>query len=602
MAGPVPEEFLETVRSRIDIVEIISEYVVLKKTGRNYAGLCPFHQEKTPSFTVSPTKQIFYCFGCGTGGSIFTFLMKKDHLTFPEAVESLARRVGLELPRTGHDRERHNRKTRYYELNAQVAEFYHRILMSGDAGKQARDYLLRRGVQREVWGTFLLGYAPPGGGELLQFLREKGYDPQFLAEAGLVVSNYGDSQVRFRGRLIYPIFNARGRCLGFGGRALNAEHPKYLNSSESFVFSKSRNLYGLNLALPAIREADRALVVEGYMDCIALHQSGFSNTVAALGTAFTREQARLLLRYTRNVVLAFDTDAAGTAASLRGAGYLQEEGGRVYVLDLPSGKDPDEFLRAGGKEAFAAALQDRTLSYLEFKLEQLMRKHDPTTAYGRVEIIGAILDDLARTENLVLREGFIRQVAGRVNVSEDAIRAELVRYLGRKQEGKDRNDKNRYNMEQNKQVSVNPGVTAPEIARRGLFRFMCLDRGVWELVQQELGCAVFQGKLRRFVDLLVKNGWSNPSEWLDHVDELDQAELASLLLDGDDQEIDQVQQRRMVEDYLRILKKERLHQQIDRQQAVLREFEKNRDLAGIKNSLAELHHLYTELEKLKSTG
>ncbi len=602
MAGPLPEDFLETVRSRIDIVDLIGEYVVLKRTGRNYVGLCPFHAEKTPSFTVSPEKQIFYCFGCGTGGNAFTFIMKKDRLTFPEAVEFLAHRLGLELPRSEQNRERYVRKEKYYEVNAHAAEFYHSVLQDAPEGEQARSYLRKRGLKEETWKRFLLGFAPQNGGKLLDFLLGKGYDRRFLADSGLFVSHYDQLRDRMSGRVIFPIFDGQGRCLGFGGRALGEEQPKYLNSSESFVFNKGRTLYGINFAAPAIREKGQALVVEGYMDCITAHQHGFTNTVAALGTAFTHEQARLLMRYTRDVVLAFDHDAAGSAASLRGAGYLQELGAQVSVLDLPAGKDPDEFFRTYGPEAFAGVLKNRTMSFLEFKIEQLMRQHDPETVPGRAEIVGGILEDLARVENLVLREGYVRQAAERLGVSEEAIRLELVRYLGRKQGRKDRNEKIRYNMEQGKQIFVNQSASAPEAARRGLFRFMCLDPKVWELVKQELGFAVFQGKLRRYLDLVAEVGWGSPAELLNRVDEEDQAELASLLLQGDEQEIDRQQQKRMIDDYLRILKRERLKLKIERSQAALQECEKNQDQAGIKDILAELHTLYQELERLKSTG
>lgn len=601
MGSPLPEDFIETVRNRVDIVDLISEYVILKKTGKNYLGLCPFHAERTPSFTVSPEKQIFYCFGCGTGGNVFTFLMKKDHLTFPEAVEFLAHRVGLEVPRSGQSRERYVRKEKYYEVNILAAEFYHDILLDAPEGEDARSYLKKRGVREDTWKRFVLGFAPQDGGRLLEFLLRKGYEPRFLAECGLFVGHYGHLRDRMAGRVIFPIFDGQGRCLGFGGRALGEEEPKYLNTAESPAFSKGRILYAINFAAPAIREKGQAVVVEGYMDCISAHQHGFTNTVASLGTAFTHDQARMLVRYTKDVVLAFDRDAAGSAASLRSAGYLQELGARVSVLDLPAGKDPDEFLRTYGGEAFASALKDRIIPFLDFKIDQLAKQYDPETVHGRAEIVNGILEDLARVENLVLREGYIRQAAERLGVTEEAIRSEFVRYLGRKQGRKDRNEKNRYNMEQGKQIFVNRNASATEAARRGLFRFMCLDHEVWELVKNELGLTVFEGKLRRYLDLVEDVGWGEPAELFSRLEQEEQAELASLLLHEDDQELNGEQRKKMIADYLCILKREQLEQKIEQCRLALQEYEKKGDQAGINNILAELHNLYRELKRLKST-
>jgi len=601
MAGLVPADFIETVRSRTDIVEVISEYVVLKRAGQNYLGLCPFHQEKTPSFTVSPTKQIFYCFGCSTGGSAFTFLMKRDHLTFHEAVEALARRLGLELPeddrgdsatRAGALRARQE----HYDLNAQAADYYHKILTENQAGETARAYLKKRGLHPVAWDQFTLGYAPPSGQAMLDAFTKKGFTAQTLSTAGLLVNRQLGMQDRFRGRIIFPIYDAQGRCLGFGGRALGDEQPKYLNSPETGTFSKSRPLYGLNFALPAIREHGNALVVEGYMDCITAHQHGFSNVVASLGTAFTHDQARLLVRYTQEVVLSFDRDAAGSLASLRGAEYLQDLGARVYVLDFPDAKDPDEFLREQGREAFAAVLQERRLPYFEFKLELLLQQHDPASVYGKTEIASGILEDLARLDNIVTRDGYVQLVAKRLGVSEEAVRQELLRFMNNRAR-KDRIDKNRYNMEQSKQVFASPGGSAAEVARRGLFRFMCLNREIRERVWQEAGLAIFEGSLGRFVSSIAETAWGSPATIIENAAESDQAELAGLLMTGDEQEISQ-QQEQLVTDYLSVIKRELLSKEIAARCAELQEHRKNEEKAGIMGVMAELDRLYKELQSL----
>jgi DNA primase len=296
------------------------------------------------------------------------------------------------------------------------------------------------------------------------------------------------------------------------------------------------------------------------------------------------------------VVLSFDRDAAGSAASLRGAEYLQDLGARVYVLDFPDAKDPDEFLREQGREAFAAVLQERRLPYFEFKLELLLQQHDPASVYGKTEIAGGILEDLARLDNIVTRDGYVQLVARRLGVSEDAVRQELLRFLNKRVK-KDRIDKNRYNMEQGKQAFASPGGSAAEVARRGLFRFMCLDRKVWERVRQEMGFAVFEGSLGRLVNSIAETAWGSPATIIENAAESDQAELAGLLMTGDDQEISQ-QEEQLVADYLSVIKRELLSKEIAVRCAELQEYRKNEEKAGIMGVMAELDRLYKELQNL----
>jgi DNA primase len=553
MAGLIPDEFLEDLRSRTDIVEIISEYVTLKRTGQNYIGLCPFHQEKTPSFSVSPAKQIFYCFGCGVGGNVFSFLMKIDNISFLEAVEVIAERQGVDVPRSRNYRQKQERKSKIYELNAQAAAYYHRILLRDDAAQRARRYLLGRGVKEKSWERYTI---------------------QEIREAGLFFDRYGTLKERFQGRIIFPIFDHRGRCLGFGGRSLGDEQPKYLNSPESVIFNKSRNLYGLHLALPAIRKEQRVIVVEGYMDCITVQEYGFQNTVASLGTAFTQEQSRLLLRCTKEVVLAFDQDSAGSAATLRGASLLQEMGGRVMVLDLPEAKDPDEFLRSQGKEAFAAALSERTTGYLEFRLDQLLKRYNPENLMDRAEIARVLVDELANIQDHVVREGLIRMAAQRIHTSEEAIWLELSRKLRKDRLQKDKTEKNRYNMEQGKQTFEAQPLSAVEVARRGLFCFMCQDRRLYERVKQELGRDVFRGKYENYLKLFEKPGWEGAPDLLNRLPADEQQELAALLMSAEDNHLDNMQKERLIDDYIMTLKKGRLQEEIDEKQAALKEYEK----------------------------
>ncbi|MDD2555431.1 MAG: DNA primase [Syntrophaceticus sp.] len=600
--GSVSDEFLDRVRSGIDIVDLISEYVSLKKTGQNYMGLCPFHQEKTPSFSVSSTKQIFHCFGCGVGGDVFSFLMKINNLSFPEAVETLAERIGLEVPRSPGSRKRYERKERFYDLNAHAAEYYHRILISEDSAESARNYLLGRGIKQSTWKRFQLGFAPPSGSSLLDAIRKNGFSLNEIHESGLFTERYGIIQERFRGRIIFPICDARGRCLGFGGRALGEEQPKYLNSPESPVFNKRQNLYGLHLAIPAVRQVKKVIVVEGYMDCIAVQEYGFGNTVAALGTAFTNEQSRLLLRYAKDIILAFDQDTAGLAATMRSAGVLQELGAQVSVLGLSDAKDPDEFLQTYGREAFAAALEERTTSYLEFRLEQLLHRYNPENVYARAEIVMELARDLAEISNYVVREGFIQMAAQKLHTSEEAIRLELSRFSSKQSASKDKTVKNRDNMEQGKQTFGKERLTASEAARTGLIRLMCEDRSILQQVQDELGAEmVFTGKLKDYCELFENPDWESPAELISQVASGSQEELVSLLMSGEEIELDKAQQERLVDDYILTLKRERLSQIIQAKQATLREYEKNGDQEGIKGLLAELNVLYEKLEQVKLT-
>ncbi len=599
--GPIPEEFLDSVRSGVDIVDLVSDYVSLKKTGQNYMGLCPFHREKTPSFSVSPAKQIFYCFGCGTGGNVLSFLMKIENIPFVEAVEVLAERLGMELPRSPGLKEKYRNKEKVYDLNAHTAEYYHRVLVKSEDAKAAREYLSGRGVEKGAWERFLLGFAPKSGG-LLRHLRGKGYSPQEIQQSGVFSERYGNLQERFRGRIIFPIYDARGRCLGFGGRTLGEGEPKYLNSPESKVFNKSRNLYGLHLAIPTVREEKRIMVVEGYLDCITAHQYGFQNTVAALGTAFTRDQSRLISRYTKDVVLAFDEDAAGSAAAMRGAGLLQENGARVSILRLPEGKDPDDFLRAHGRETFEAQLREHTLGYLEFKLEKLLYQYNPGDVVERVEIVGQIVAELAQISNHVLREGFIQMAAHKMQTSEEAVRLELSRYLKKQSRLEDKTDKNRYNMEQGKKTLQKRCISASELARQGLFRFMCQDRTLLERVREELGEEiVFTEKLKGYRELFEQDGWSTPAELIQMTADK-QGELAGLLMDEDELVLNKPQSDRLIDDYIWTLKKEQLSQIIDAKQVSLRKCEKTGDQEGIKGLLAEIHLLYEELEHLKNSN
>ncbi len=428
----IPNEIIETVRLRSDILHLVSRYVKLQKKGRNYTGLCPFHEERTPSFTVTPEKQIFYCFGCNIGGDVFKFLMLKENLTFSEAVKTLAEQAGVVLPVDDNPaaRER-NAKRQVLEKATNLAKEFFANKLQSAAGAAARDYLQARGLDPRQWENFQVGFAPANWQSLLDYLVQNGCRQQDIIEAGLATSGKtGHIYDRFRNRIIFPIGDAAGRTVGFGGRVLDDTLPKYLNSPETPFFSKSRTLYGLHQARQSIREKDCVVVVEGYMDVLMAHQYGFTNTVATLGTALTMEHGRLLLNNSRNVIFAFDADVAGVAATMRGLDILRELGCEVSVLNIPEGKDPDDFLRRHGAAPWEELIRGAT-SLIEYKLQYAAGRGMITTVAEKLEVMRSVFPDLL-TVNKVEREEGLKKIARTLNLSWDTVAGEL-RAFERKQ-------------------------------------------------------------------------------------------------------------------------------------------------------------------------
>ncbi len=422
--GLIPQQTLDDIQNRLDIAELIGGYVPLKRAGRHWKANCPFHREKTPSFMVNVEKQIFHCFGCSTGGNVFSFLMQYEHLEFPEAVRMLAERVGVTLPAPSTATTTAPTTMELYRANDAAAAYFQRALHSA-AGAPVRAYLAKRGLTEHTWRAFGMGYAPADWEGLLTAARQEGLAVERLAEAGLVVrGTTGQWRDRFHQRLIFPIRDVRGRIVGFGGRILDRSEPKYLNSPESPIYTKGRHLYGLEIAKTAIAHEGYAIIVEGYVDCVALHQQGFTQTVSPLGTALTVEQLRLLKRYTREAVMAFDADTAGEAAVIRDMDSCLDEGLQVRVVQLPAGQDPDEYALREGAEAFAQLVRNAS-SLFEYKLQWLMRQHDVQRLEGRVTVCQAMLSTLLRVDNDVLRQGYVHQLAETLRLDEASIANEL---------------------------------------------------------------------------------------------------------------------------------------------------------------------------------
>ncbi len=418
----LPEALVDEVQARADIVEVIGRVVPLKRAGRHFKAHCPFHQENTPSFMVNTEKQIFHCFGCGVGGNVFSFLMQHDRLTFPEAVRQLAEHVGVPVPER-ESTAATDAQARLVALMEKACRYFERRL-HGAEGRAAQAYVRQRGVTDEARRVFRLGFAPAGWDHLLGSASTTGVSPEELEAAGLVIRGRARPYDRFRNRLVFPILDVRDRVVGFGGRSLDAQEPKYLNSPETALYTKGRHLFGLAQAKAAIARDKTAVVVEGYFDCVVLASAGIAHVVSPLGTALTMEQARLLRRYAEQVILAFDADAAGEEATWRGIDVLVELGLQVHVAQLPPGVDPDELVRQRGREQLEQLL-GRSIGVLEFLMQTAVRRFPPTTSEARVQAAHCVLPTIAKVPNAMLRSEYVRVLAQRLQLDEAAVTHEL---------------------------------------------------------------------------------------------------------------------------------------------------------------------------------
>ena len=425
------DELVEEVRQRNDIVDIISGYVNLKKKGGNYFGLCPFHNEKSASFSVSPGKQMYYCFGCGAGGNVFTFIMNYENYTFAEAIKLLADRAGIALPEiedSKEAREKENRRKTLLQINKEAATYFYYQLRAPQ-GRVGLDYLKGRQLSDETMNRFGLGYSNKTSNDLCQYLRHKGYPDELIRESGVAVFNekYGMSD-KFWIRVMFPIQDVNHRVIGFGGRVMGEGEPKYLNSPETPVFDKSRNLYGLNFARTA--RQDNIILCEGYMDVIAMHQAGFTQAVASLGTAFTSGQANLLRRYTENVILSYDSDGAGVKAALRAIGILKEAGLTGKVLNLEPYKDPDEFMKNLGREEFAKRLLQAENTFF-FELRMMQKQYDLSDPEAKTKFYNEIAKKLCGFSEEVERENYTEAVAEKYNISMESLKKLVTGYAAK---------------------------------------------------------------------------------------------------------------------------------------------------------------------------
>lgn len=433
MGKSFSQDLVERINDRTDIVQLIGEQIKLDKKGKDFWGLCPFHAEKTPSFSVSQEKQMYYCFGCHAGGNAVSFLMEHNKLTFPEAVEQLAERAGVELPREEDDGRvlaARQQRERALRIMAWAAEVYHRNLQNPELGRVAREYLQKRGVSRDMIDELKLGLSLPGS-TLIQKALQQGIDVSELVGVGLAGQGENGQYDRFRNRIMFPIRDRRGRVIAFGGRILGEGQPKYLNSPENPLFNKSRELYGLDRAGKSIAALGYSVVVEGYMDAIMAWQYGVDNVVASMGTALSTGHAQVLKRYSGRVSLCFDADGAGQAAALRGMEVLQKSGFEVKIAVLEEGLDPDDFLRRFGREAFVELVRDTAIHFVEYRLDRLAADADLSTPEGLGQFSAKAAEVLAQVENEVSRQSYVSLLVDKHRIPEGPFLAELRKRLGR---------------------------------------------------------------------------------------------------------------------------------------------------------------------------
>ncbi|MFA4966782.1 MAG: DNA primase [Candidatus Margulisiibacteriota bacterium] len=420
----IPKEKIEEIKEKADIVSIISDYLPLKKRGKNYLALCPFHSEKTASFTVSQEKQLFHCFGCGEGGNVFAFVMKTEKVEFPEAVEIVGEKLGIRVEKTKGSGILKNYRDRIYDILSLACKFYESNLDS-NSGAHAREYIEKRKLSADSLKSFRLGFAEDSFSSLTKHLLSRGAKAEDIEAAGLALpgkeSGYYD---RFRNRLMFPIFDLRGHIVGFSGRALNDEQPKYLNSPDSIVFNKGDVLFGLNLAIDEVKKRKFAILVEGNIDVVSCHEAGFKNTVAPLGTALTLNQAKLLKRFAETAVLAFDSDAAGYAAMERAHEVLSEAELLSRVLELGKFKDPDELIKSAGKDAFAECVKS-SVPATEFKIKRIISRFNLSEVEGRARAAYEVAGLMAKEKNQIVQREYIKYAAGLLKTEEDLLSAEV---------------------------------------------------------------------------------------------------------------------------------------------------------------------------------
>lgn len=492
MANQIPEEVIDNIRKSNDVVDIVGEYVQLKKQGRNFFGLCPFHGEKTPSFSVTQDKQIFHCFGCGKGGNVITFMMEIEGFSFFDALNFLAERSGIELP-TWTSTETTNSKDDQSILSAYewVTKLYHHLLRHSKDGKEGYQYFKERGIKDETIDLFQLGFAPNLQQFTATFLEKKGFHLQKLVKAGLLTAREDKSVAdRFRGRVIFPIRNHLGKTIAFGGRSINDEGPKYLNSSESALFQKGKLLFNYDLAKRHIRTSNEVVLFEGYMDVISAYQAGIRNVIATLGTSLTDMQAKLLKRYVDTVIICFDSDEAGIEATYKAATLLQETGCRVKVANVKEGLDPDDYIKKYGGESFNDKVLKASETFMSFLMRYRKKNFNLSLEGDRIKYIELVIQDLASIKSQIEKEYYLKELSEEFDISMKTLEEELSRHHKPFNKDRDKEKKDRYTNTNNK-TFYQMGKLRPAFhnAERKLIAYMLKNRAITDKVREEVGAS-----------------------------------------------------------------------------------------------------------------
>ena len=591
------EELIEEIRSSNDIVDVISKYITLKRSGRNFFGLCPFHKEKSPSFAVSPDKQIFHCFGCGAGGNVIHFISKIEGLDFKDTLELLANRVNIELPTLDNleDDKTARLKSKVYEINKIAAEFYHENLYK-PASKTAQEYIKKRKLDNRTLKAFLIGYAG-NFNELYLLLKQKGYTEEEMLASSLVKrTENGGYMDSFRKRLMFPIQDVRERVIAFGGRVLDDSKTKYINSPENIVYSKGRNLFGLNVAKK--HDTRKIIIVEGYMDAISLYQRGITNVVASLGTAMTEAQGRLLRRYSEQVILGYDADGAGQAAILRGMEILQNLGCDIRVLQIEGAKDPDEYVLKYGPERFQKCV-DNAISLVEFKVKVLLKELNIENTNDKIKFLNEIAKILAKVTNQMEREIYVDKIAKEYKISKEAIYAEVNKLMYKDNQGSKKLEKRVVTMvpKEEKENSVSEAV----LKRENLVIYLLINEysKCYEKIKNLITLNYIQDDtnkqiLKKMYEEFEK-GNSNTSQLLDWFQDEKIISHITEIMAGDF-EITDV--NKAIDDLISIYEKEKL---ISRRNEILKKLESVSEAGSeeVKELEKELNDIILKLAKIK---
>ena len=590
------DEIIDDVRQSNDIVDVISQYVRLKRSGRNYFGLCPFHNEKSPSFSVSPEKQIFHCFGCGVGGNVFTFLTKIEGINFVEAVQLLAERANIQLPtlENNMDSAKEALKAKVYKVNEFTANYYHENLYKPES-KIAQEYVKKRKLSNETLKSFQIGFSGKFD-ELYRELKKQGFEDREILESGLVNKNErGQFIDRYRNRLMFPICDARGRVIAFGGRVLDDSKPKYINSPENVVYSKGRHLYGLNVA----KKYDikkRLLIVEGYMDVISLHQRDIHNVVASLGTALTQQQGYLLRNHTEQIILSYDSDEAGQTAKVRAMEILQNMGCDIRVLQMEGAKDPDEYVIKYGNARFQN-LVDKAISVIEFKVKILRQSLNLENTNDKIKFLNEIAKLISKIDNSMEREVYIEKIAKEYDVSKEAIYAEVNKLTYK--ETSDEKILNKTKPVIKHSENINTNNVSEAIKRREntvLAILLSGDISVYQIIKQNIQVEDFKDiinqKIARKLYEEFDNGNSNINAIIDNLSEEEQNHITMIM--AEDYGIDDVE--KAIDDVIQSYEKEKLN---ERKFKILETLENQTEEKIRKELEKELSDIIIKLAKIR---